>query len=78
MNPEHYRPMSPAMLEPYLEALVDTIDGQPVEVRDRIRLAITSGTYDVVSAGPEGLTLNVRGIGELTVTAVPLHRRADA
>lgn len=62
-----YTPMTKGEADEFMVALVETIEAQPPDTRDRLRLAIKSGLYNVKTAGPRAWVLDVRGIGELIV-----------
>jgi hypothetical protein len=62
-----YTPMSKGEADEFMVAVVETIEAQPPDTRDRLRLAVKNGLYDVKAAGPKAWVLDVRGIGELIV-----------
>lgn len=67
----YYLPMTKAIADELFAGIADVIDGQPAEIRERLRMAIYDGLYDLVAATPDQLVINVRGIGELMVARVP-------
>lgn len=73
-TPPHYRPMPTGTADELIDGLLDVVDQQPPEIRDRLYQAIKSGTYSLVAATPDQLVIDIHGVGELVVARVPMGR----